>query len=79
MFSIKVKQTVDKIYEVEIESEKFQTESELHSYIECHPEFLMEISSNLQYLKSEEIKEYSFTIKHNEIQGLHIQGTSNRI
>lgn len=63
MFLIKVKQTVEKIYEIEIASEEFQTESELQAYIECHPEFLIEISSNLQYLKSEEIKDYSFKIE----------------
>lgn len=63
MFLIKVKQNIDRIFEIEIASEEFQTEFELHSYIECHPEFLMEISSNLQYLKGEEIKEYSFTIE----------------
>lgn len=63
MFLIKVKQTVEKIYEIEIASEEFQTESELQAYIEYHPEFLIEISSNLQYLKSEEIKDYSFKIE----------------
>lgn len=63
MFLIKVKQNIDRIFEIEIASEEFQTESELQAYIECHPEFLMEISSNLQYLKSEEIKEYSFKIE----------------
>ena len=63
MFLIKVKQNIDRIFEIEITSEEFQTESELQAYIECHPEFLMEISSNLQYLKSEEIKDYSFKIE----------------
>lgn len=63
MFIIKIKQTVDKIYEVEIESPEFTSTSELHSYIECHPEFLIDISTNIDHLKSEEIKEYSFTIE----------------
>ena len=63
MFLIKVKQNIDRIFEIEITSEEFQTESELQAYIECHPDFLMEISSNLQYLKSEEIKDYSFKIE----------------
>lgn len=63
MFLIKVKQTVDKIYEVEITSPGFTSTSELQAYIECHPEFLTDISTNIDHLKSEEIKEYSFTIE----------------
>lgn len=63
MFLIKVKQTVDKLFEIEITSEEFQTESELQAYIEYHPEFLTDISTNIDHLKSEEIKEYSFTIE----------------
>lgn len=63
MFLIKVKQTVDKLFEIEIASEEFQTESELQAYIECHPNFLIDISTNIDHLKSEEIKEYSFTIE----------------
>ena len=63
MFLIKVKQTVEKIYEIEIASEEFQTESELQAYIECYPEFLTDISTNIDHLKSEEIKEFSFTIE----------------
>lgn len=63
MFLIKVKQTVDRIFEIEIASEEFQTESELQAYIECHPNFLTDISTNIDHLKSEEIKEYSFTIE----------------
>lgn len=63
MFIIKIKQTVDKIYEVEIESPEFTSTSELQAYIEYHPEFLTDISSNLENLKSEEIKEYSFKIE----------------
>ena len=63
MFIIKVKQTVDKIYEVEIESPEFTSTSELQAYIECHPEFLTDISTNIDHLRSEEIKEYSFTIE----------------
>lgn len=63
MFLIKIKQNIDRIFEIEITSDEFQTESELQAYIECHPNFLTDISTNIDHLKIEEIKDYSFTIE----------------
>ena len=54
---------VEKMYEVELASQDFDSISELQAFLECNPELIIEVSSNPQHLKGEEIKDYSFKIE----------------